>query len=273
MNDIGAGSRGVGVKRFGPGEVPLTGEEDAIVADSRAKLANAALKGRDAVRILERGANVRLLEEMRAVPRVPPRHSVDLEEFVTPFVRRDVVIMTQPRDRLVVRRIDRVASVPRRHGRSVGIVQEPILMRVIKLFGARAKGGCPETGNESQGANIVRKRFHPLRELVFIRLEAEIVEIRDGERIGVPLPAFDKPDVESEGLEIFFCDARLRKVVLRRRFVEVDVPGHPPRESARQSFAVDRRVVGNPSLFEIVAVEGRAPCRLGGFVDPSGDAE
>ena len=62
-------------------------------------------------------------------------------------------------------------------------MDEPVPVRLVKRLVARPPRHDPEPGLEADGANLVGHGLHPLRELLFVAAEIEVVKVGDGQDV------------------------------------------------------------------------------------------
>src|SRR5665648_645398 len=118
-------------------------------------------------------------------------------------------------------RVNRKTTIPAGNRFAAFIMQEPILVCIIKLLVARTKRSSPKSRTKTQLTYIIRKLFHTLRELFFIHLKIHVVKIPYRQLVGISLPGFDRPEFTSKGLEIFFSNSRFGKIILSSGFIKI----------------------------------------------------
>ena len=87
MDNVGSGSRKLGIFRLWTACMALARQENSVVADSISECLYAQLKRIRAIWMLKPFADFRPFIKVRAVALVAARHSVDLKELVSPFFR------------------------------------------------------------------------------------------------------------------------------------------------------------------------------------------
>ena len=175
--------------------------------------------------------------------------------------------------RLRDRGVEGELAVPAGDGLAVLVVEKPVPVRLVEVRVARAERRGPEAGTETELADLAREPLHALGELLGVRFEVHVVELRDGQLARVLLPALDGPEFKAERLEVLRAKARLGEVFLRARLVEVGVPAHPARRRPGAARAVEGPVVRHPAVLVVVALHVEGERGLGGLGDASGHLE